>query len=140
MKDVKDLCDKYWYIVIAVFGIGIIVGIFTYYVIYLMVHDSINQRIKENGRLGYVIEVPHCNIGCKGTPLCCGGSSLYSTTMEVIIMTKKEAIVKLKSEWRAAQTATKMKAVKALYTEIKALEIADNDKLPSAVEQKVTSV
>lgn len=55
-------------------------------------------------------------------------------------MTKKEAIVKLKGEWRAAQTATKMKAVKALYNEVKAMDIADNEKLPHSVEQKVTGV
>lgn len=55
-------------------------------------------------------------------------------------MTKKEAIFKLKGEWRAAQTATKMKAVKALYTEVKALAIADNAQLPPAIEQKITSV
>lgn len=141
MKDIKDTNNKYWYIGIVVLIIGIIVGIFTYYIIYSMVMNSIDQRIKENGRLGYVVEVPNCNIGCKGTPLYCGGSSLYSTTIrEVRDMTKKEAIVKLKGEWRDAQTATKMKAVKAIYNEVKAMDVADNEQLPSSVEQKVINV
>lgn len=55
-------------------------------------------------------------------------------------MTKKEAIAKLKGAWRAAQTTTKMKAIKALYNEVKSLEIADNAVLPANVEQKVSNV
>lgn len=140
MKELKDISKKYWPIGVAVLIIGIVIGVFIYYILYAMAMDSINQRIKENGRLGYGIEVPHCNIGCKGTPLCCGGLSLYSETKEVRDMTKKEAIAKLKGEWRAAQTTTKMKAVKALYNEIKAMDVADNEQLPPMVEQKVTSV
>ena len=140
MKDIKDMCSKNWHIILIVFFVGFMIGILAYTIIYTLVIDSINQKIKENGRLGYVIEVPHYNIGYKGTPLDCGGLSLYSTTREVKDMTKKEAIVKLKGEWRAAQTATKMKAVKALYNEVKAMDIADNEKLPHSVEQKVTGV
>lgn len=90
--------------------------------------------------MGYIIEVLNYNIGGKGMPLCCRGLSLYSTTREVKGVTKKEAIIKLKGEWRAAQTATKMKVVKALYNEVKAMDMADNEQLPPSVEQKVSSV
>lgn len=140
MKDIKDLSTKYWHIGLLILGVGIVIGILVYYIMYLMALDGIDRRLKENGRLGYVIGVHDYNIGCKGTPLCCGGSSLYSVTMEVNDMTKKEAVIKLKGEWRAAQTATKMKAVKALYNEVKVLEIADNEQLPPSIEQKVTNV
>lgn len=57
MKDIKDMCSKYWHIILIVFFVGFMIGIVTYTVIYALVIDSINQKIKENGRLGYVIEV-----------------------------------------------------------------------------------
>ena len=55
-------------------------------------------------------------------------------------MTKKEAISKLKSEWKAAPTATKMKSVKTLYNEVKNLNILDSELVPIDVEKKVSNI
>ena len=55
-------------------------------------------------------------------------------------MTKREAITKLKAEWRTAPTTTKMKTVKALYTEVKNLDITDSELIPEAVEKKIISI
>lgn len=55
-------------------------------------------------------------------------------------MTKKEAMAKLKAEWRVAPTATKMKSVKTLYSEVKNLNILDSELVPIDVEKKISNI
>ena len=55
-------------------------------------------------------------------------------------MTKKEAMMKLKGDFRNAVTATKMKNVKELYAEVKNLDLGDNDNVPENVEQRISNV
>lgn len=142
MNGIGLMVKRYWKVGVVVFVLGIILGAIGYLYAFHLAIEGMEKRkhdTRYSGFLPYSISFANTNIRGKETHFCRFIASQYAI-MEVRSMTKKEAMVKLKGAWRTAQTTTKMKVVKDLYTEVKNLDTPDSAQIPANVEQKVTSV
>ena len=139
METVRSIVERHWKVGIGMLIIGFFIGIAAYFYVYHLAIEGMEKRKLESKALGSA-SIYDTNIRGKGMLILGTVWHPNPTIMEVRSMTKKEAIVKLKGAWRTAQSTTKMKAVKDLYTEVKSLDILDTAQIPANVEQKVSNV
>jgi hypothetical protein len=69
VKAMAKWLSENWPVGLVSLFIGFILGVVLYFVMYSIAADGVKQRLKDQDRIGYTIESPHYNIGCKGIPL-----------------------------------------------------------------------
>ena len=137
METVRSIVEQHWKEGVGLLILGFFLGVVVYFYAYNLAIEGMEKRKLEAMDS---VSTHHSNIRGKGMLIPVALWHPNPTIMEVRSMTKKEAMVKLKGTWRTAQSTTKMKAVKDLYTEVKNLDIPDTAQVPANVEQKVSNV